>query len=56
MHSNTVIDIRPDITAFDTARNLWVGTHNRDLVTNLRRTAVRRTRVRVWMRRSTSWI
>jgi len=56
MHSHTVIDTRPDITAFDTARTLWVGSHNRDLVDNLRRTALRRTRVRTWMRRSTSWI
>jgi hypothetical protein len=56
MHINNVTDIRPDVTAFDTARTLWVGANHRDLVDNLRRTAQRRTRVRTWVRRSTSWI
>lgn len=55
MHSN-ITDIRPDCTAYDAARNMWVGAHHRDLVDNLRKTAQRRTRVRVWVRRSTSWI
>ena len=56
MGTTTSTGIRADVTASTAARNLWVGAHHRDLVDSLRRTAQRRTRVQVWVRRSTSWI
>ena len=56
MYSNGTSEIRPDVTAFDTACGLWAGTHHRDLVDHLRKTAQRRTRMRAWMRRSITWM
>ena len=56
MYSNDSSEIKPDFVAFDTACGLWAGTHHRELVDNLRRTAQRRTRVRAWVRRTTAWM
>lgn len=56
MHADTITDIRTDVTAYDAARLMWVGAHHREMVDTLRRTAQRRTRVRMWWRRNTSWI
>lgn len=59
---STVTDIgryvtaNPVVRSRDHAMVLGVGSNHRRLVETLRSTAQRRTRVRVWVRRTTSWI
>ena len=52
---STIADIRPLFASYDVVVALGVGGPHLDLVDDLRRTALRRTRFRVWLRHATTW-
>ena len=52
---STITDLRPRFGCYHVVVALGVGGPHLDLVDDLRRTALRRTRFRVWLRHATTW-